>query len=189
MLKTGFHDNTREQHKLLALLMYSNIMKLRVKIARARVSRLHVAQKKTWKISQNRQITADKVWFRKSLARLASRKGHAREYYGRTSTCGLSRGRFCLGCSPTSRRSWMWVFFLILFDRLISSLLQSPSQKRNSSYENAVPKMFLKFKKSCWSSYMWFRRSFPAVFPAVAETLDPLHNREWGQFKMKKKDQ
>jgi hypothetical protein len=137
----------------------------------------------------NRQITGDKVWLRRSLARLASRKGQAREYYGRTWTCGLSRGRLCLGCSPASRRTRIWVFFLILFDRLISPLLQSPFQKRNSSYENTVPRMFLKFKKSRWSSYMWFRRSFPAVFPAVAETLDPLHNMEWGQFKMKKKDQ
>jgi hypothetical protein len=30
---------------------------------------------------------------------------------------------------------------------------------------------------------------FRAVLPAVAETLDPLYNKEGAQFKMKKKDQ
>jgi hypothetical protein len=43
MLKTCFGDNTTEEHKLLGRLMYSDIMKLRVQIASARVSRLRVA--------------------------------------------------------------------------------------------------------------------------------------------------
>lgn len=45
--------------------------------------------------------------------------------------------------------------------------------------------MFLELKESRWSSGVWFRSSFPAVLPGVAETMDPFKNKEGKEFKEK----